>query len=215
MTKTFVCIGAGPGIGLETARRFAREGFRVVLASREPGKLDEQVAALREEGADVVQAPLDASDGDAVTALVRSHADDLAVLLYNVAVMRFGKDLLEQSAEEIDSDIQVDLASGIRAIHAALPGLERRGGGTILLTGGGLADAPNAQALTISLGKVGLRATAQALAPVLADKNIHIASLTVNAGVAPESEHARAIAEAYWGMHSAPKSAWAPEVRYP
>jgi NAD(P)-dependent dehydrogenase (short-subunit alcohol dehydrogenase family) len=34
--KTYLCIGAGPGIGLATARRFAREGYRIVLASRTP-----------------------------------------------------------------------------------------------------------------------------------------------------------------------------------
>ena len=215
MTKTFLCIGAGPGIGLETSRRFARGGYRVVLASRDPGKVGQQIAALKAEGCDVVTEPLDASNGAAVTALVEKYAADLDVLLYNVAVMRFGKDLSEQSAAEIDSDMQVDLTSGIRAIHAALPGFERRGGGTILLTGGGLADAPIGKALSISLGKVGLRATAQALDPLLKDKNIHIACLTVSAGVAPESDHARAISDAYWGIHTAPKANWAPEVRYP
>jgi NAD(P)-dependent dehydrogenase (short-subunit alcohol dehydrogenase family) len=29
--KTFLGIGSGPGIGLATAERFAREGFRIVL----------------------------------------------------------------------------------------------------------------------------------------------------------------------------------------
>ena len=35
MCKIFLSVGAGPGIGLATARRFAREGFDVVLASRD------------------------------------------------------------------------------------------------------------------------------------------------------------------------------------
>ena len=32
--KTFLSIGSGPGIGLDTAIRFAREGYRVILTSR-------------------------------------------------------------------------------------------------------------------------------------------------------------------------------------
>jgi len=28
--KTFVSIGAGPGMGMATAERFAKEGFRIV-----------------------------------------------------------------------------------------------------------------------------------------------------------------------------------------
>jgi len=34
MSKTFLSIASGPGIGLATARRFGREGYRVVLAAR-------------------------------------------------------------------------------------------------------------------------------------------------------------------------------------
>ena len=32
--KTFLSIGAGPGMGFATADRFAKEGFQVVLAAR-------------------------------------------------------------------------------------------------------------------------------------------------------------------------------------
>jgi NAD(P)-dependent dehydrogenase (short-subunit alcohol dehydrogenase family) len=31
MPKTLMVIGAGPGIGLETARRFIKEGYDVIL----------------------------------------------------------------------------------------------------------------------------------------------------------------------------------------
>ena len=34
--KTFLSIGAGPGIGLATADRFSTEGFNTVLSSRNP-----------------------------------------------------------------------------------------------------------------------------------------------------------------------------------
>lgn len=32
--KTFLSIGSGPGMGMATASRFAGEGFRVILSSR-------------------------------------------------------------------------------------------------------------------------------------------------------------------------------------
>jgi len=34
VTKTIVVAGAGPGLGLEIARRFGREGFNVALIAR-------------------------------------------------------------------------------------------------------------------------------------------------------------------------------------
>ena len=49
-TTTIAIVGAGSGLGLETARRFAREGFAVALISRHQGRLDELAATLRAEG---------------------------------------------------------------------------------------------------------------------------------------------------------------------
>jgi short-subunit dehydrogenase involved in D-alanine esterification of teichoic acids len=48
--KTFLSIGSGPGIGIATAERFAREGFRVVLTSRNPEKLGERATQLSNNG---------------------------------------------------------------------------------------------------------------------------------------------------------------------
>lgn len=41
--RTLLTIGAGPGNGLATAERFAREGWRVVLAARKEDKLQQYV----------------------------------------------------------------------------------------------------------------------------------------------------------------------------
>ena len=40
MSKTMAIVGAGPGLGLSLARRFAAEDFEIVLLSRDPSKLD-------------------------------------------------------------------------------------------------------------------------------------------------------------------------------
>jgi len=215
MTKTFLCIGAGPGIGLETARRFGREGYRLLLASRDPGRIGLQVDELRAAGVEVVTEAVDAADGGAVTRLVEAHAADLEVLLYNAAKLGYGQSVFEQSAESIDSDIQIDISSGLRAVHAAVPAYRKQGRGTILLTGGGLADAPNALALTLSLGKLGLRAIAEALSAPLKEEGINIGCLTISARVAPDSAEARTIADMYWAMHAAPKGEWKAEYRFP
>jgi NADP-dependent 3-hydroxy acid dehydrogenase YdfG len=47
MAGLFLGIGAGPGIGLSTARRFAIEGFRVVLAARKVERLEALADDLR------------------------------------------------------------------------------------------------------------------------------------------------------------------------
>ena len=45
-----VIVGAGPGIGLATARRFGREGYPLALVARDGAKLDALVAELAAEG---------------------------------------------------------------------------------------------------------------------------------------------------------------------
>ncbi|HEY4199794.1 MAG TPA: SDR family NAD(P)-dependent oxidoreductase [Devosiaceae bacterium] len=215
MSRKLLVIGAGPGIGLETARRFAREGFEIILASRSPEKLAPQIATLTGEGAAVTTEILDATNGAAVTALVERYNGTIDTLLYNAAALRFGPTIDQIEAETLDTDIQLDLSSALRAIKAALPGMAANGHGTILLTGGTIADTPHPAALTLSVGKSGLRTAAQALFEPLKAQNIHIAVLTIGATVKPESDTAREIAQAFWEMHASANTEWHWERRYP
>ncbi|MEL4887276.1 SDR family NAD(P)-dependent oxidoreductase [Pectobacterium betavasculorum] len=211
---TIMVFGAGPGIGFETAHRFAQEGFDLVLASRDPAKLGDQLDALRATGVAVTTEAVDATDGRAVSELVARYADQLDVLVYNAAALRFGPTIDQVAPETFDEDIQVGISSAMRAIQAVLPAMTGRGSGTILLTGGGLADHPSPIGLTLSAAKAGLRATGQALFEPLRAQGVHIATVTVMVPVTPGSEHARQIADIYWQIHSAPADAWDYEHRF-
>ena len=48
--KTFVSIGAGPGISYATAERFAQEGFRIVLSARHAAKAQPLADRLAAQG---------------------------------------------------------------------------------------------------------------------------------------------------------------------
>ena len=48
--KTFITIGTGPGMGLETAERFAREGYRIVLSARSLYKVKALAQGLQSKG---------------------------------------------------------------------------------------------------------------------------------------------------------------------
>jgi short-subunit dehydrogenase len=214
MPKTVLIIGAGPGIGLETARRFGREGYSLVLASRSPEKLADQLSEMRASGSNVTVEAVDASDGPAVTALVKRYADRLDVMLYNAAAIVFGPTIDQVAPESFDADIQVDLSSALRAIQAVLPGMTANRKGTILLTGGGLADYPNPMAVTLSAGKAGLRAAGQALFEPMKAQGLQIATITIMATVVPGSEEAQGIAEMYWQITNATTDAWTYEHSY-
>ncbi len=67
--KVAVITGAASGIGAATARLFAREGARVVIADIR-GEVAEQTAAnIRAEGGEVIAITTDVSDSQQVQAM--------------------------------------------------------------------------------------------------------------------------------------------------
>src|SRR5258706_5502823 len=133
MAGLFLGIGAGPGIGLSTARRFATEGFRVVLAARKVERLEALADDLRREpNAGVEIASVDCADSLQVGELVDRYAPDLEVIHYNAAVVR-AQTLQDQSLASIAEDIEVDIASALVAVRQAGAAMGSRSGGSIPL----------------------------------------------------------------------------------
>lgn len=214
--KTFLSIGSGPGIGLATAERFAKEGFQIILSARNEGKTRELADRLRAKGYEVAVWKVDASDPASVASLV-SEVEEcfgaIDVLHYNVAAMRKAT-LAEQPLDTFVGDLAVNIGGALVAAQVAAPKMSERGSGTILLTGGGFALEPNPEYLSLSIGKAGIRALAQGLFENFKDKGIHVATVTVGAYVATGSKDAEAVAEHFWQLHTQPKGSWTPEVKY-
>jgi len=214
MSGVFLSIGAGPGISLSTARRFAAEGYRVVLAARSLSKLQKLADLIKKSpnsGVEVVV--LDCANTKKVADVINSFATNLKVIHYNSAVIRIQK-LPEQATNTIIEDMTVNVTSALVTIKYASKALEQNGGGTILLTGGILAVKPMSSLLTLSVGKAALRCAAQALFSDLSAKNIHIALLTISSNIEPGSENAEEIGKAFWNMHAQPYEEWTWEENY-
>ncbi|WP_295997933.1 SDR family oxidoreductase [Rugamonas sp.] len=216
MSKTFLSIGSGPGIGLATARRFAAEGYDIVLSSRNPAALQQHAEALRATGVGVTIKQVDTSNAQQVAALAGAISDGGELVLhYNTAVLVFQPDgilvpqpIETQSTEMLTSTMQINLSSALVAIQSALPGMKRHGKGSILITGGGVALRPRADQLTLSVSKAGLRSMTQALFEPLSADNIHIATVTVNQLIGADSQDSRDIAELFWKLHAQAKTDW-------
>ncbi len=214
--KTFLSIGAGPGMGIATAERFAAEGFQVVLAARNAEKTRELAERLKSKGYAAEAETADAGDPEGVGSLVarvERQYGAVDVLHYNAGVLRKAT-LADQPRDTFFSDLAVNVGGALVAAQAVAGGMEERKSGAILLTGGGFALAPSPDFLSLSIGKAGIRAMALSLFEPFRAKGIHVATVTVMALVAPESKEARAVAEHFWGLYSQPKDAWTAEARY-
>jgi len=214
--KTFLSIGSGPGIGIATAERFAREGYRVVLSARDVGKTEALSAGLRAKSFEADAHKVDAGDDASIATLVskvEAAYGSIEVLHYNAAILR-QQGVSDQPGDTFNADLAVNIGGALSAIKAVERGMAIRGAGTILLTGGGFALAPDPRAISLSIGKAGLRTLALGLFPELKAKGVHVAVLTVMAMVAPGSAEAAEVAEHFWRLHVQPAGGWEVEATY-
>lgn len=214
--KTFLSIGSGPGMGLATAERFAKEGFQIVLSARNSDKAHEIADQLKAKGYKVSARSVEAGDPASVSDLITTVEREFGgidVLHYNAASMRKAT-LAEQPRDTLNSDLAVNVGGALAAAQAAAPKMFDRKSGTILLTGGGFALEPNPEYVSLSIGKAGIRALAHGLFENFRENGVHVATVTVAAIVDPGSQDALAVAEHFWQLYSQPKGSWAAEVTY-
>lgn len=215
--KTFLSIGTGPGIGYETAARFAKEGYRIILSARNAEKLSALAARLKSSHAEVETRLVDASNPASIAALVNEVEKtfgSIDVLHYNAANLRQAT-VESQPIDTFNSDLAVNIGGALAAVQVVKPKMEGRNGGTMLLTGGGFGIYPSPDYLSLSIGKAGIRALALGLFESSKEKNVHVATVTVCAFVSPESKETQEIANLFWQLHNQPKGEWAAEVTYP
>ncbi|EUJ11241.1 short-chain dehydrogenase of unknown substrate specificity [Methylophilaceae bacterium 11] len=222
MKNTLLIIGSGPGIGLATAQRFAREGYAIVLSSRNLKNLQAQSAKLSTYGIKATLEVADANDSTQIDNLVARLAKETRLtVLYNAGVLRYDEagnlkpmTLTDHSREQLESDININLTSALVAVRAAEIGMSLQNEGSIFITGGGFGINPSPDFLPISIGKAGIRALTKGMFEPLKAKGIHIGTVTVSKLIDSDSQESRDVADIFWDMESSPKEAWVWERVY-
>ena len=198
-----VILGAGPGIGLATARHFSLEGFRVAAVAR-PG---DDLSAFPEGlalGADLAQ---EARLLEALAA-IEAWGGLPSVLVYNASAGTRGP-AADLEPAQARADLQVNVASALTGAQWALPAMRARGRGTLLFTGGGLGLKPKAGMASGSLGKAALRSLALSFAEELEPEGIHAATLTICGFVQPGTALSpERVAQGLWELHAQPPGTW-------
>jgi 3-oxoacyl-[acyl-carrier protein] reductase len=165
--KVALVAGASKGLGYAVARALAAEGATVSISSRDERAVADAAARIAEEtGADVASMAVDVRDPAAIERWF-SHAErtfgGVDALMTNSGgppagpAMSFDDKAWQETAELL-------LFSTIRMIRAAVPLMERQGGGAILVstTSSVKEPIPNLGLSTV------LRASVSALAKTLA-----------------------------------------------
>lgn len=211
----FVIVGAGPGIGLSVARRFAAAGMPAGLIARTAASTGTTRAALAATGVTVAEATADAGQDDQLTAALDALTGQLGppeALIYNAGLIRRDRPG-ELSRQQYLTAYAINVLGAMTAAVHLAPAMAKAGGGSILITGG--MPEPDPAVTSLSLGKAGVRALTTLLASEYGPTGIHVATVTVADAVAPGGPFdPDRIAEQYWRLHAQRPDAWEHEVLF-
>jgi NAD(P)-dependent dehydrogenase (short-subunit alcohol dehydrogenase family) len=202
-----IVIGAGPGIGAAVARRFAREGRSIALVARKQATLDAVAGGLPGVKTFTADSTDEASLRGALDGAERELGPAEAVI-YNAAIIQRDEPGELPLQAQLDA-WAVNVVGALTAAAHLAPGMARRGGGSVLITGG--MPAPDPRYTSLSLGKAGVRALVDLLAQQW--PGVHVASVTVAGAVAPGTAFdPDDIAEHYWRLHTQLPGEWQREI---
>ncbi|OYV53574.1 MAG: NADP-dependent 3-hydroxy acid dehydrogenase [Rhodospirillales bacterium 20-60-12] len=135
MRKTILVTGATAGFGAAFARRFVKDGHRVIATGRRVERLEKLAAEL---GANLLPFALDVTDKEAVAALPTALPADWQTIdvLVNNAGLALGLAPAQQSdLDDWDTMIATNITGVIHMTRAFLPAMVARNDGIILNIG--------------------------------------------------------------------------------
>lgn len=232
---TVAVIGAGDFIGAAIARRFAAEGYAVVIGRRNAEKLEPLRADIEAAGGRCTALGLDARKEEEIAAFLAA-AEAIAPLdavIFNVgANVRFP--LLETTERVFRKVWEMACYAGFLTGREAARLMLPRGRGSIFFTGATASVRGASGYAAFASAKAGLRVMAQSMARELGPKGLHVAHLVIDAGVdtafvrdrireargdaalaslPPDTlMNPESIAEAYWRLHTQSRDAWTHEL---
>lgn len=179
--RTALITGASRGIGNACALILASAGYRLVLAARSVGKLEETASALQTSGAETFVIAMDVANRDSVANGISKASKEFGridVLINNAGIT---KDGLAVRMRQGDWDIvlQTNLSGAFFAIQQVLPGMMRERWGRIVNISSVVGEMGNPGQANYVASKAGLIGLTKSLAQEVGSRNI-----TVNA-IAP------------------------------
>jgi NAD(P)-dependent dehydrogenase (short-subunit alcohol dehydrogenase family) len=225
MSNRKVCIvaGVGPGNGAALGRRFARQGYAVALVARST----ETSAPLAKALPGARAYSCDVTDADAVARTFEAIGADLGpvhTLVYNAGSGVWGN--VEQiDAAALESAFRVNTLGLFLTARMALPSMQARGEGNIVVIGATSSRRGAARAAAFAPAKAAQKSLTESMARHLWPQGIHVCLVIVDGVV--DLPRTRALlkdkpddffvapddlADTAFHLTAQPRSAWSFEV---
>ena len=212
----------GAGLSASLARLFVKNGLRVSLAARDPGKLEDLCSETGAE-AHACNAAEHSDVAALFSALEEGGAPD--VVVYNPSARVRGP-FIDLAPAEVERAVQITALGAFFAAQEAAKRMVPAGHGAILFTGASAGVKGYPQSASFAMGKFAMRGLAQSMARELHPKGVHIGHFVIDGGIRnparPERVDAAdnpdsmlcpdAIACSYWHFLEQDRSSWAWEI---
>jgi 3-oxoacyl-[acyl-carrier protein] reductase len=172
--KVAIVTGAGSGFGRGIAEAFAEEGAKLVVADIDETRAR---AVAKDIGSRAVPVTADVSRGADVAAMVQaasSHFGGLDIVVNNAGITHKNQSLMTVTEEEFDRIYAVNVKSIYLTTLAAVPELEKRGGGSIINTASTAGVRPRPGLTWYNGSKGAVIALTKSMAVELAPRNIRV-----------------------------------------
>ncbi len=230
-TAVVIGVGAERGLGAALCRRFAREGYHVLVAGKTLAKLEAVARAIEATSGRASPLPCDATrEADVLALFDRAMAgeDPADLVVYNAGNNR-KTDFRELSAATFEEFWRVGCFGGFLVGREAARRLVPLGRGTVIFTGASASLRGKPGFAHFAAAKAGLRAISQSMAREYGPQGLHVAHVVIDGAIDGERVRSRvpdivqergedgllgidAIAEMYWQIHRQARSAWTQEL---
>ncbi|MCL4295461.1 MAG: SDR family oxidoreductase [Anaerolineae bacterium] len=132
-----IVTGGSAGIGRATAKLFAAEGARVVIAARRSEKIGSVAGEIVKEGGECMAVPADVAKRQQVERLVQAtlaRYGRIDILLNNAGVLPLPVALAEMAETEWDEVFTTNTKSIYYTVRSVWPAMVEQGGGVIVNT---------------------------------------------------------------------------------
>ena len=184
--KVAIITGASRGIGRVMALRLADEGAKIVVVAKSvaerpnlPGSIHTVVAEIEARGGEALAVQADVREAEQLQRMVAEAVDHFGRLdiLINNAGALWWMDVAETPIARFDLMHQVNVRACFIASQAALPHLERAGGGHIIVCSPPIVLDDMGGKVGYLISKYGMTMLAHGLADEVRAKNIAVNAL--------------------------------------
>lgn len=233
-TAVVVGVGAERGLGAALCRRFAAEGYHVLIAGRTPEKIAQVVQTIRKANGSAEPMAVDTTREDDVVRLFDraispgDEHDPSDLVVFNAGNNQ-RIDFRHLTAAQFEDFWRLGCFGGFLVGREAARRLAPLGRGTVIFTGASASLRGRPGFAHFAAAKAGLRMIAQSMAREYGPLGIHVAHVVVDGGIdgdrlrnrMPASMKDRgedgllgidAIADTFWHIHRQQRSAWTQEV---